>query len=101
MIDKGSLVCTAYIGKLQMGTVTSRRVGDDKWAYYTVEWHDNEKYEATLDDYRALNPNGTYGREEYRAGELFEVTPDEVTSLINGHLDFLYSSFIPKDVING
>ena len=101
MIDKGSLVCTPFSGKLQMGTVTSRRVGDDRWAYYTVEWHDNEKYQSTLDNYKALNPNGTYGREEYKAGELFEVTPDEVTSLVNGHLDFLYSSFIPKDVING
>ena len=45
MIDKGSLVCSTFIGKLQMGTVTSRRVGKDKWAYYTVEWHNNEKYE--------------------------------------------------------
>jgi len=101
MIDKGSLVCTTYIGKLQMGTVTSRTVGDDKWARYTVEWHDNEKYEAILDNYRELNPNGVYGKEIYKAGELFEVTPDQVTSLVNGHLDFLYSTSIPKDVVNG
>ena len=101
MIDKGSLVCSTFIGKLQMGTVTSRRIGDDKWAYYTVKWHDNERYEAVLDGYRELNPNGKYGREEYKAGELFEVTPDEVNSFVNGHLDFLYSSLIPKDVVNG
>ena len=92
MIDKGSLVCTTYIGKLQMGTVTSRRVGDDKWAYYTVEWHDNEKYEAILDGYRALNPNGIYGREEYKAGELFEVTVSNISSSMNEHLDFINSS---------
>ena len=92
MIDKGSLVCTTFIGKLQMGTVTSRRVGKDKWAYYKVKWHDNEKYEAVLERYRTLNSKGTYGREEYKAGELFEVTPDVVTSFVNGHLDFIHSS---------
>ena len=101
MIDKGSLVCTTFTGKLQMGTVTSRRVDKDKWAYYTVEWHDSERYEAVLDNYRKLNSKGTYGRKEYRAGELFEVTPDSVTSFLNGHLDFLYSSITPKDVMNG
>tara|TARA_R110002012_G_C11345788_1_gene578908 strand:- start:281 stop:625 length:345 start_codon:yes stop_codon:yes gene_type:complete len=101
MIDEGSLVCSTYVGKLQMGTVSSRRVGDDKWAYYTVEWHDNDKYEAIQKGYRELNPNGVYGRTEYRAGEIFEVSPDQVTKLVNEHLDFLYSSFIPKDVVNG
>jgi hypothetical protein len=101
MIDKGSLVCTTHIGKLQMGTVTSRRVGDDKWAYYKVQWHDNEKYEAILSRYRELNPNGVYGREEYRAGELFEVTASEVSSLVNGHLDFIHSCLAPKVVENG
>ena len=99
MIDKGSLVCTTFIGKLQMGTVTSRRVGKDKWAYYKVKWHDNEKYEAVLERYRTLNSKGTYGREEYKAGELFEVTPDVVTSFVNGHLDFVHSS--SDDAING
>ena len=99
MIDKGSLVCTLGAGHFQMGTVTSRRIGDDKWAYCTVEWHDNEKYEMVLDNYRELNSSGTYGRKEYRSGELFEVTPNEITSLVNGHLDFLYSS--PKVVVNG
>ena len=99
MIDKGSLVCSTFIGKLQMGTVTSRRVGKDKWAYYKVKWHDNEKYEAVLERYRTLNSKGTYGREEYKAGELFEVTPDSVTSFVNGHLDFIHSS--SDDAING
>ena len=92
MIDKGSLVCSTFIGKLQMGTVTSRRVAKNKWAYYTVKWHDNEKYEEVLNSYRALNPNGNYGRKEYKAGELFEITPDQVTSFLNGHLDFMNSS---------
>jgi hypothetical protein len=99
MIDKGSLVCTLGAGHFQMGTVTSRRVAKNKWAYYTVKWHDNEKYEAVLEKYRELNSKGTYGRKEYKAGELFEVTPDVVTSFVNGHLDFLYSS--PKVVVNG
>ena len=92
MIDKGSLVCSTFIGKLQMGTVTSRRVGDDKWAYYTVNWHNNERYEEVLSNYRELNPKGNYGRNEYRAGELFEVTLDEVNNFLNGHLDFMNSS---------
>jgi hypothetical protein len=92
MIDKGSLVCSTFIGKLQMGTVTSRRVGKDKWAYYTVEWHNNEKYEEVLSNYRKLNPNGNYGRKEYKAGELFEVTSDEIISFANNHLDFINSS---------
>ena len=99
MIDKGSLVCSTFIGKLQMGTVTSRRVGKDKWAYYTVKWHDNEKYEAVLKKYRELNSKGTYGRKEYKAGELFEVTPDVVTSFVNGHLDFMNS--VNSESVNG
>jgi len=99
MIDKGSLVCTTFIGKLQMGTVTSRRVGDDRWAYYKVKWHNNEKYEEILNNYRALNSKATYGKEEYRAGELFEVTPTTVTSSVNEHLDFIHSS--SDDVTNG
>ena len=99
MIDKGSLVCTTFIGKLQMGTVTSRRIAANKWAYYTVKWHDNEKYEAVLERYRELNSKGTYGREEYKAGELFEVTPDIVTSFVNGHLDFINSS--DTESVNG
>ena len=101
MIDKGSLVCTTYIGKLQMGTVTSRRVGDDKWAYYTVKWHNNEKFDSVLNNYRELNTNGSYGREEYRAGELFEATPDEVIDFANRHLDFLYSLITTTDDTNG
>ena len=92
MIDKGSLVCSTFIGKLQMGTVTSRRVAKNKWAYYTVEWHNNEKYEEVLCNYRKLNPNGNYGRKEYKAGELFEVTSDEIISFANKHLDFINSS---------
>jgi len=99
MIDKGSLVCTTFIGKLQMGTVTSRRVGDDKWAYYKVKWHNNEKYEEVLESYRAINTKATYGKEEYRAGELFEVTPAFITSSVNKHLDSIHSS--PDDAING
>jgi len=99
MIDKGSLVCTTFIGKLQMGTVTSRRVGDDKWAYYKVKWHDNEKYEEILSGYRTMNRKGTYGREEYRAGELLEITTAIITSSVNKHLDFTHSS--SDDTING
>ena len=99
MIDKGSLVCTTFIGKLQMGTVTSRRIGDDKWAYYTVNWHNNERYEEVLRDYRALNSKGKYGREEYRAGELFEVTVSNITSSVNEHLDFMNS--VNSESVNG
>ena len=99
MIDKGSLVCTTFIGKVQIGTVTSRRVGDDKWAYYKVKWHNNEKYEGILSNYRAMNPKGKYGREEYRAGELLEMTTAIITSSVNQHLDFIHSS--PDDAING
>ena len=99
MIDKGSLVCTTFIGKLQMGTVTSRRVGDDKWAYYTVNWHNNERYEEVLRDYRELNPKGRYGREEYRAGELFEITVSNISSSVNEHLDFMNS--INSESVNG
>ena len=99
MIDKGSLVCTTYIGKLQMGTVTSRRVGDDKWAYYKVKWHDGEKYEEILSGYRTMNRKGTYGREEYRAGELLEIAATTITSSVNKHLDFIHSS--SDDTNNG
>lgn len=82
-----------------MGTVTSRRVGDDKWAYYKVKWHNNEKYEKILRDYRAINPKGKYGREEYRAGELFEVTVSNITSSVNEHLDFIHS--LNSESVNG
>jgi hypothetical protein len=93
MIDKGSLVYSALAGHLQMGTVTSRRVGKDKWAYYEVKWHNNEKYESILSNYKSINPNSVPPeRKEYRAGEIYELTAIDVASSINEHLDFLHSS---------
>ena len=33
---------------LRFGTITSKEVRDDSWAYYTVEWHDDVQFEASV-----------------------------------------------------
>jgi len=90
MIDKGSLVYTVGEGHLQIGTVTSRRVGEDKWAYYKIKWHNNERYEAIVERYRAINPGSVPPeKKEYRAGEIGSLVPEGIYKTVNEHLNLV------------
>jgi len=66
-IEIGTLVWSGYSGLLRVGTVTNKRIAKNGWAYFTIEWHDDGKYESVQNYYRSVNPNREYGLKEYKA----------------------------------
>ena len=77
-IDIGTLVWSGYSGLLRVGTVVSKRIAENGWAYFTIEWHDDGKYESVQNYYRSMNPNREYGLKEYKASFVHPVTPEQL-----------------------
>ena len=88
-IDIGTLVWSGYSGLLRVGTVVSKRIAENGWAYFTIEWHDDGKYESVQNYYRSLNPNGEYGLKEYKASLVHPVTPEQLEKFASSHRDLL------------
>lgn len=84
-IEIGDLVWNGYSGRLRFGRVTGRRIAESGWAYYTVDWLRDEKYQKAIDYYYSINPKGNYGLIEYKAGQLHRVTPERLTDIMQAY----------------
>ena len=88
-IDIGTLVWSGYSGLLRVGTVVSKRIAENGWAYFTIEWHDDGKYESVQNYYRSMNPNREYGLKEYKASFVHPVTPEQLEKFASSHRDLI------------
>jgi len=88
-IDIGTLVWSGYSGLLRVGTVVSKRKAENGWAYFTIEWHDDEKYESVQNYYRSVNPNREYGLKEYKASLVHPVTPEQLEKFASSHRELV------------
>jgi hypothetical protein len=88
-INIGTLVWSGYSGLLRVGTVVSKRIAENGWAYFTIEWHDDGRYESVQNYYRSLNPNGEYGLKEYKASFVHPVTPEQLEKFASSHRDLI------------
>lgn len=85
-IEIGDLVWNGHSGWLRLGKVTAKRIADNGWAYYTVDWIKDEKYQDAQNYYYSINPKGNYGLDEFRSGQLFPVSPERLTEVLNIYL---------------
>jgi hypothetical protein len=94
-ITAGSLVARVSMvrngGDLRLGTVTDKRLDDSGWAYFTVAWHDDAKYEASVAWQNKLRNTSDVGQVEYRADELKIIDQSHLDYSIVGHTEVLYT----------
>ena len=88
-IKIGSLVWSGYSGLLRVGTVVGKRIDDNGWAYFTVNWHDDSRYEDIQNYYRSINPNRKYGLEEYKASLIHPVDSSQLIRFARLHNEFI------------
>ena len=91
----GSLVARASMvrngGDLRLGTVTDKRLDDGGWAYFTVAWHDDAKYDETVAWQNKLRNTSDARQTEYRVDELNLIDPSHLDYSIVGHTEVLYA----------
>ena len=80
----GDLVWNNYQGLMRFGTIVSKRLKEDKWAHYTVEWHDDETYEDSM-AWRKKLSGEDHTLKEYRAGFLKTISKDKLEKVIEEH----------------
>ena len=88
-IEIGTLVWSGYSGLLRVGTVTNKRIAKNGWAYFTIEWHDDGKYESVQNYYRSVNPNREYGLKEYKASLVHPVAPEQLEKFAGSHRELV------------
>ena len=88
-IDIGTLVWTGHSGLLRVGTVVSKRHAENGWAYFTIEWHDDEKWQSAQDYYNSMNPGVEYGLKEYKASYIHPVSPEQLKRFASSHREFI------------
>ena len=88
-IDIDSLVWSGYSGLLRVGTVVGKRIADDGWAYFTVNWHDDSQYENVQNYYRSVNTNREYGLKEYKASQIHAVDSSQLIRFARLHNEFV------------
>ena len=85
MIDNGSMVWCGYGGVLRFGTVQSRRLDDNGWAYYTIKWHADEARERANEYNASINPNREYDLSEFRSSQVHAISPERVERFLREH----------------
>ena len=82
----GSFVWHTTNGLLRFGTVTGKTIDEKGWAYYTVSWHDDARYQY------AMNAEGTpelaLPQYQYRVDELALVETGHLSEALSGHTQF-------------
>ena len=84
-IEVGSLVCNSHGGWLRFGTVTHKRVGENLWAYYKVEWHNDEQYQGAQERSSSINPKRSYGLTEFRSGQIHPISPERLEQILESY----------------
>ena len=80
-IDVGGPVYNHYHGFRRYGIVESKRIDADGWAYFKVEWFQDEDYQEAI-DYREELTHKDYGLTEYRKDKLVGIFLDKELSIL-------------------
>tara|TARA_Y100000310_G_scaffold340840_1_gene437984 strand:- start:695 stop:973 length:279 start_codon:yes stop_codon:yes gene_type:complete len=81
----GDLVWNHYHGMLRFGTITGKEIKEDKWAYFTVDWHADDRYEEAQ-DWRKTLTGTDYKLKEYRCDLLRKFDPDRLEKVLMTYL---------------
>ena len=84
----GDLVWNIYHGLMRFGTVTSKRLKENKWAYYTVDWHDDETYERSM-AWRKKLSGQDHTLREYKGNLINTISKDKLMKTIKEHEKYL------------
>tara|TARA_R100000388_G_scaffold17954_1_gene13966 strand:- start:680 stop:943 length:264 start_codon:yes stop_codon:yes gene_type:complete len=77
----GDLVWNSYHGVLRFGTIKTKRIDDNGWAFYKVDWHADKTYEEAM-DLRLKLTHKNYKLEEYRKDQIGLVDPTFLSQVI-------------------
>jgi len=80
-MDIGDLVWNEYHRILRFGTIASKTIKEDGWAYYTVVWHRDEKYEESM-KHREKMCHTNYYITEYRKDMLYPISRDRLQDIV-------------------
>lgn len=78
----GDLVWNEYHKILRFGTVTNKTIKENGWAYYTVDWHCDEKYEKAC-EHREKMCHTNYYIEEYRKDMLYPIAREHLQNIVD------------------
>tara|TARA_Y100000310_G_scaffold340941_1_gene438437 strand:+ start:1209 stop:1484 length:276 start_codon:yes stop_codon:yes gene_type:complete len=77
----GDLVWNHYHGLLRFGTITEKKIKEDKWAYFTVDWHADEDYERSQ-SWREKLSGVDHTLKEYRKTQLKPFNPEQLGRIL-------------------
>ena len=77
----GQLVWNSYHGILRFGTIKSKRVDQDGWAYYKVNWHEDNTYEDAMTLRKNLCGED-HVLEEYRKDQITSISKDFLSKVL-------------------
>ena len=83
----GTLVYQENQGNLRFGTITGRELDDKGWAWFSVDWHDDDGHTRAMDWVTRLRNDGVdrYNR-TYRADELATVDVNHLERSVCAHM---------------
>ena len=91
----GDLVWNHYHGILRFGTITGKEIKEDKWAYCTVKWYDDDTYEKSM-AWRKKLTGIDYSLKEYRLNHLKVISKDNLKKVVEEHEEHLKENFLRR-----
>jgi len=79
----GDLVRNHHNGLVRFGTVVNQRK-ENKWAYFTVNWHADDEYEQDVRWRKKLSGDDHYLK-EYRADMLKNISVERLMRVVKEH----------------
>jgi hypothetical protein len=89
-LNIGSFVMNFHHQLLRFGIITDKRVDDDGWTQFKVDFFEDNIYEANVDWSNKMRPGSDNRKYEYRADQIKPVDPvwiQNVMESYGGHED--------------
>lgn len=80
----GDLVWNKYHSMLRFGTIQEKRIDENGWLYFKVNWHADEIYERSMEN-RKMLCNRDYTLKEYRKDQIKPISVGILSKVLEEH----------------
>jgi hypothetical protein len=93
IMNIGDFVFNNYHEVLRFGTIIGKTVEPNGWAFFTVSWHDDDRYEHAIAYINKLR-NTNEKKLRWRVDELTPVDPSRISKIVASHSELGVSALL-------
>ena len=91
----GDLVFNKYHGIIRFGTIKTKRIDENGWAYFKIVWHSDHIYEDAM-THREKLTRKKHKLQEYRADQISLASKSFLSNVLREH----ESALMPSNRLN-